>query len=342
MPLNTKHIRPNKGKDIPIALNSPIAIEYDLPFNYVYYPEHYGTFFGFSETENDDVYLCSCNIDLINKYEKIRLTSKSYTYSDILDNARYSSKQFPKIIAKNSLNNDYQIKYKDKLCHRCNLKTPSLRYCHEMYGGKFKQHYGWYINQITLRFSYLKFFSDNYDYFPQNLIPIIDEISKLRNRREENVSPIFDRNKFIIITDIDKEISKLERKIDNYFENITREEFGFRKIGEGNVSELLMSKLIQQIFPNEELIMHYRPNWLQGLELDVYLPKLMLGFEYQGQQHFHAIKAWGGEIALAKNQERDKRKRIICDNNNIKLIEIDYTEPLELDYIKEKIDKHCR
>ena len=103
-----------------------------------------------------------------------------------------------------------------------------------------------------------------------------------------------------------------------------------------------MSKLIQQIYPEQELIMHYRPKWLNGLELDVFLPNLDLAFEYQGQQHFYAIKAWGGEKALDDVKKRDKIKKDICIKSNITLIEIDYTEPLEQEYIKQKIEKHCR
>ena len=342
MPRNTKRIAQIKGKEVPIALNSPVVFESELPFCNVYYPEHYGTFFAFSESDNDDVFLCSCNIDLISNYENIRKSSKFFTYASKLDNARYSNKQFPKIIASKSLDEHYKIQFKDKLCHRCNLKTPLLRYCHEMYGGKFKQYFGWYINQIQLRFSYLKYYDDNDNYFPSDLILIKNEIEILRKKRNEFISEPFERTKFLQGYEIEKSISKLERKIDNYFENIAREEFGFRKIGEGNVSELLMAKLIQQIYPTEELMMHYRPKWLLGLELDVFLPNLNLAFEYQGQQHFYAIKAWGGEKALENVKKRDQIKRNICRDGNIKLIEIDYTEPLEQEYIKQKIDKHCR
>jgi hypothetical protein len=76
------------------------------------------------------------------------------------------------------------------------------------------------------------------------------------------------------------------------------------------------------------------------LELDVYLPELKLGIEYQGQQHFHAIDAWGGEEALEKLQERDLIKKELCLIHGVKLIEIDYTEPLTYDYIKSKVDEN--
>lgn len=337
---NTKRIKPTKEKQVPIALNSPVVFEGELPLKFVHYPEIYGIFFGFSECENSEVFLCSCNKDLVENYLLYR-EETSYTYDNQLDNAIFSRKHFPSKISNQSLSKNFSINFKDKICHRCNLKTPTLRYCHEMYGGKFKQHYGWYINQIQLRFAYLKFYSESEHLLPANIQIFANNIKELRIKRESLVSPVFDRNKFIKINEISNEISKLQRNIDNFFENIAREEFGFRKIGEGNVSELIMTKIIEQIYDGKEIIRHYRPKWLEGLELDVFVPELNLGFEYQGQQHFFAIKAWGGKIALKKVQERDNKKRIICKSQNVNLIEIDYTEPLEIDYIKEKIKKHC-
>jgi hypothetical protein len=40
--------------------------------------------------------------------------------------------------------------FRPDLCHRCIGAVPSLRYCHEMYGGRLVQAYGWYINQQFL------------------------------------------------------------------------------------------------------------------------------------------------------------------------------------------------
>ena len=87
------------------------------------------------------------------------------------------------------------------------------------------------------------------------------------------------------------------------------------------------------------IIRHHRPNWLDRLELDIFLPDLKLAFEYQGQQHFHAIKAWGGEKALKDLQERDKKKAHLCHQNGITLITIDYTEPLTDEYLRHVISQ---
>lgn len=61
------------------------------------------------------------------------------------------------------------------------------------------------------------------------------------------------------------------------------------------------------------------------MELDVWIPSIKVGIEYQGEQHFFPIKHWGGEPALKKVQERDQEKRIACRMRGIKLVEIPYS-----------------
>lgn len=113
------------------------------------------------------------------------------------------------------------------------------------------------------------------------------------------------------------------------------QKFRFNKDSEGSVGENFLYQILCQIFPDHLVIRHHRPAWLLGLELDIYLPALNLAFEYQGQQHFYPIKAWGGEKALKNIQERDARKAGICKQVGTKLIQISYTEPLTEDYIRQ-------
>ncbi|MEW9699332.1 hypothetical protein [Paenibacillus sp. SI8] len=73
------------------------------------------------------------------------------------------------------------------------------------------------------------------------------------------------------------------------------------------------------------------------MELDIFLPNKNFAIEYQGQQHFHPIDAWGGEEALEKVQEHDSRKLDICNQKGVQLITVDYMEPLTEEYINKKI-----
>lgn len=120
-------------------------------------------------------------------------------------------------------------------------------------------------------------------------------------------------------------------------ENILREEYGVAKIGEGWISETMMFRIVEDIFEDYECERHCRPNFLEGLEIDIYIPELKLGFEYNGIQHYKPVDHWGGEESLKKQQERDKRKQQLCNQNDVELIVIKYSEQLSKDLILSKI-----
>lgn len=337
---STKRIRPNKKAKVPIAVESQVVLEDSMPLSFVHYPSHYGVIIGFSAKENSELFFCNCSKSSIENHFKLNELEVQNNWDNELIKAPLSSNFFPESVANRplSLGKKMVLKFKDKVCHRCNLATPSLRYCHEMYGGNFKQYYGWYINQNAFRlgvrgFSYLN------DVAAPELIKTIDKAKVLlqtrhgiRQKHEEFNQDVFEQT-----SQIDKEIGKLKRQVDKVIENETRMEFGFRKIGEGHISETILLKIVNKLLGGKEVIFHYRPNWLQGMELDIYIPSLNTGIEYQGQQHFHPVKAWGGKKALEKVQERDSKKRQLCQQKGVKLIEVDYTEPLSIEYIRNKI-----
>lgn len=337
---STKRINPVNKTNVPIALDSPV-VEENLPLPFVHYPNHYGMFIGFSEHPNGDLFFCKCSMAAIKNHFHLNELEEKSKWADPYISAPLSSHFFPNRISEKSLNiEDFKslIRYKDKICHRCNMATPSLRYCHEMYGGNFIQFYGWYIKQTSYRIGIrdMKYIPDS---SPPELINLIEEANNLmliRNNLAQINEP-FNREIFLKISDFDKKIAKIKSMVTKHIENVTREEFGFRKIGEANVSETILTKIISKIFSNEIIYTHFRPDWLEGLELDIFLPDRKIGIEYQGQQHFHPIKAWGGILALEKLRERDARKRKFCLEQGIPLFEIDYTEPLEYYYIKKKI-----
>ncbi len=60
--------------------------------------------------------------------------------------------------------------------------------------------------------------------------------------------------------------------------------------------------------------------------------------EYQGQQHYQPSSKFGGKKGFYQQQFNDNKKRRFCALNDIKLIEIPYTEEnmLSYDYIMKK------
>jgi len=67
------------------------------------------------------------------------------------------------------------------------------------------------------------------------------------------------------------------------------------------------------------------------MSLDFYLPDYNVAIECQGIQHFKVIQIRGESKAQAEKKFkeqciRDKRKKILCKKNNIKLFYINYDE----------------
>lgn len=62
------------------------------------------------------------------------------------------------------------------------------------------------------------------------------------------------------------------------------------------------------------------------LPFDFYLPKYNVCIEYNGLQHYKAIKYFGGDDGLEKRQKNDKIKMRYCKENNISLIIIKYND----------------
>lgn len=60
--------------------------------------------------------------------------------------------------------------------------------------------------------------------------------------------------------------------------------------------------------------------------------------EYQGKQHYEASSKFGGKKGLYQQQFNDNKKRRFCALQDIRLIEIPYTEEnlISYDYIMER------
>lgn len=80
----------------------------------------------------------------------------------------------------------------------------------------------------------------------------------------------------------------------------------------------------------------YKPNFLQRMEIDIFIHGLNIGIEYNGEY-------WHSEKAKPGITQRDNKKKELCKQNNVKLIvvkERDWKESKEK--IKAKITKKIR
>lgn len=82
--------------------------------------------------------------------------------------------------------------------------------------------------------------------------------------------------------------------------------------------------LLKSAMEDREVNVNYKlwhPVMKKNFELDIYIPSLALALEYQGSQHFQL--AWGTD-AVNKQQDMDRKKRLLCQNVGITLVDIPY------------------
>ena len=105
--------------------------------------------------------------------------------------------------------------------------------------------------------------------------------------------------------------------------------------GENKIKDILSSLKINFIQQKTFDDLKYKYN----LKFDFFLPEYKCCIEYNGEQHYEAIEYFGGIERLEEQKKRDNIKRQWCKDNNIKLIEISYTnyDKLNEDYIKSKL-----
>ena len=330
-----------------VAYKDNTVAKENLPLPIVYYPGFYGAFFGFAEHNCFPISFCSCTRVAIENYIKFRLSSPISTNvmpgrSFILD-----SMYFPKIIVDKLIeekipeNKDIVncLVFKNNICHECNRVVPSYRYCVEMYGGVFKQNYGWYINKQAYEFGIEPISSYVIqDICPQEVLDII-ELDPFHTPKILQELAVSDFKKADALS---KKFQKQNRKIWNIIENEVRRKFNHKKIGDAWTSETILYHIICSLFPKHKVHRHYRPEFLKGLELDIYIEELKLGIEYQGIQHFEPISYWGGEEALKKLQIRDKKKQKLAMSNAIPLVYFTYEEHLNDAIVIQKIKPYIK
>lgn len=88
--------------------------------------------------------------------------------------------------------------------------------------------------------------------------------------------------------------------------------FGNWKL-EKEIENILLSNNIK--FEREK-----RFKWGGNLRLDFFLTDYNIGIECQGIQHFIPKDRYGGVEKFQEGQERDKRKRDLCETNHVKLL----------------------
>jgi len=216
-----------------------------------------------------------------------------------------------------------------------------------MYGGPAKRMLGWYFQQEHLRAGIVPSpFAAEMNFDPARCPPDLQAAIRAARTAESALAPLVN-GRFSgepqgsppsHERDLRRVTARQKRVVTKRMENTVREAFGLKRVGEAWVSETILFRMIDRILAPERVVFHYRGDEMEGLEIDIFVPTLSLGVEYQGQQHFHAVEAWGGETALANLRERDTKKRRLCKKNRIRLRYVNYYDPLTEPFVRNILD----
>lgn len=336
-------------KEGSVAYLPNTVFEESLPKKFVFYPGFYGFSFAFSDKRDGELFFCECSKEALRKYFEISFVDYEKAKGAIRHNMTLSLKYLPyqvlvfikkKKIKINS--NTYKFfNYKSNLCHICNKKIPKLQYCNPMYGGKFVRMYGWYINQLRWEMGLPKFDTkfDEIDKekYPDELKEVIEEIPE--GKRLSYWSARGNPFRFDIeaAKKSDSDWGVFQRQLSNYFENQIRLKLGYKKVGEAWVTETSLYYMIKNLYPNLTIIYHYRPKFLGGLELDIFIKEQNIGIEYQGIQHFKPIDYWGGKESFGKGKKRDAKKKYLCKKHGVQLYYFNYDEDITESLVKSRL-----
>lgn len=104
-------------------------------------------------------------------------------------------------------------------------------------------------------------------------------------------------------------------------------------------NEELVYNITKKLFKNYQVVYQHRPYYLNGLSYDVYICGLKVAIEYQGKQHFEPVEYFGGKENFEKQQQRDREKARLSQENGVKLVYINYWENITPELIKERVEE---
>lgn len=308
-----------------------VAHEPALPLPYVEYPGDYQTFFRFAEGRSAPFVFCECARVPLRNAARIRVAfpdapipGRPGEPESLLRDAGVSDR----VLAMTKgcgVDGIDGLAFVPGVCHRCAKATPtSFVWCHEMYGTPWMQAYGWYVRLAAFEcgmnpHDFSQFIPDA---VPSDMLPDVADymmanaacLTLTPTESAQHESPA-----------LRKRAQAAKTRVQRRITSVARLAFGFKAVGDGWVSETLLFQLVQALLPPTRLIRHDRPDWLEGLELDLHAPLLGVGIEYQGAQHERPVERWGGVAALDRQQARDARKRALCRAEGVNLIEIWHT-----------------
>ncbi len=99
-------------------------------------------------------------------------------------------------------------------------------------------------------------------------------------------------------------------------------------------------EIVQQVYPNHRVELEYNIATRGALFIDIYLPRLKLAFEYDGQQHFEYNEHFhGNRENFTRARRRDVEKDELCEQRGITLIRVAYNEEMSKELVLGKLEE---
>ena len=108
-------------------------------------------------------------------------------------------------------------------------------------------------------------------------------------------------------------------------------------------NETKLYEYCKQLFPKFEIERNKKGLFQKNkrMELDIWIPELNLGFEYQGEQHYIVRRDWpNGEELLLQTKKRDQLKKEYCAELGITMIEIKYDWGMDRSVVIEELENY--
>jgi hypothetical protein len=329
----------------------------NLPLRFVTYPQVYGTWISFQETAESQPHLCGCHraacaafFSINNTFRTHRVNANQSVVGQVLP---ADAHRFNKLFASTLEEFEALPLFRDGLCHMCNRRIPSVRWSNSDEHSLFVQHFGWYshISQYTAGVSpYGDLLLDGLDPELSKLVHIKpdavrEQIAEFRSRYNLGWEVLYGRStefdklypELEEMRDLRRALTRQKDQIQRFVEERLRRSLGFPLHGKTGGSELILHWIVSALFHPAEVLRHSRPAFLNGLELDIFVPAFRLAIEYQGEQHYKPLSHLGGAAQLEQVQKRDKMKLELCAANGIDLRLFTVADKLTEDYVAKRL-----
>lgn len=179
----------------------------------------------------------------------------------------------------------------------------------------------------------------------QSFFTVLNELKGIprKVRLENYMEYFFLENNFREKDDVWRYADELlEQANENKFKDVPRSIF-IKPVYKWTSEELCL-KLTKKLYKQYNVIYQYKPFFLRSsfggqMSYDIFIQVLNVAIEYQGKQHFYPVDFFGGEKSFEKQRQRDIEKKELSMEYGIKLVYINFDEPITAELIKQRVSE---